>query len=211
MANFRSQRTSVHSGYSLNALEKELVDAFQTNVVGNINLINLAPPLLGKGMSRKIVVLTGGTAVPSLVAGRNIFEIASYAISETAVDMMVAKYHAERNFSGFVLVAISPGLVDTGNIARRRSVTLITWVVLTTYSFGRRKYEKIRTYFAKLTQYAPNMAGPITVVESVNAVLCVMQKATVQEYGGKAVSHFGDRQWLQALSLAFYTYTLTRL
>ena len=150
MANFRSQLTCVDSGSNPDALEKELVDAFRTNVVGNVNLINLALPLLEKGTGKKIVVLTSGVGDLSLAADYNIFESPSYAISKTAADMMVAKYHAEHNSSGLLFVAISPGLVDTGNMVQRKSAVLIMWAILTAHSFGCRKCEEIGSLYCQI-------------------------------------------------------------
>lgn len=48
----------------------------------------------------------------------------------------------------------------------------------------------------KFGKYAPHFAGPISVQESVDAVLSILKRATIEEFGGKAVSHLGNRQWL---------------
>lgn len=92
-----------------------MVGTFRTNVVGNINLINLAIPLLKQGTGKKVIVLTSGLGDPNLTADYDLFECPGYSISKTAVDMMVAKYHAEHHSSGLLFLAVSPGVVDTNN------------------------------------------------------------------------------------------------
>jgi hypothetical protein len=47
--------------------------------------------------------------------------------------------------------------------------------------------------FAK---YKPGFTGPITPKESVEHVLKLVHRATIEEFGGKFVSHFGNKQWL---------------
>lgn len=45
-------------------------------------------------------------------------------------------------------------------------------------------------------KYAPHFGGPDSVETSVNNVLSVVDKATIENNGGKVVSHFGNKQWL---------------
>ena len=45
-------------------------------------------------------------------------------------------------------------------------------------------------------KYKPDFAGQISPHESVERVLGLVEKATVQEFGGKFISHFGNKQWL---------------
>lgn len=50
---------------------------------------------------------------------------------------------------------------------------------------------------AKFAKYAPHFKGPITPTESVNHVMAVVEKASVENGdGGSFVSHFGNKQWL---------------
>lgn len=109
------QLTLVFSGANPSALEKEAVDIYRTNVVGNINLINLALPLIEKGIDKKIVVLSTGLGDPAFSADYDIFESPFYSISKAAIDMVVAKYHAEHHGNGILIMAISPGVVDSGS------------------------------------------------------------------------------------------------
>lgn len=44
--------------------------------------------------------------------------------------------------------------------------------------------------------YAPDMKGPLTVEESVNLVLNVVDNATMEQNGGRMVSHHDDKNWV---------------
>lgn len=45
--------------------------------------------------------------------------------------------------------------------------------------------------------YAPNFTGPISPEESVQRVMSVVYKASIESgSGGQFVSHFGTKQWL---------------
>lgn len=49
----------------------------------------------------------------------------------------------------------------------------------------------------KFADYAPHFTGPLTPTESVNHVMSVINKASVENGdGGSYVSHFGNKQWL---------------
>jgi hypothetical protein len=49
---------------------------------------------------------------------------------------------------------------------------------------------------ASFMKYQPNFGGPITPEQSVELMLKVVEKATVEKYGGSFVSQFGNKQWL---------------
>ena len=48
----------------------------------------------------------------------------------------------------------------------------------------------------KFKDYAPHFQGPMKPEESVRMQLEVIDKATVETYGGAFVSHLGNKQWL---------------
>ena len=50
---------------------------------------------------------------------------------------------------------------------------------------------------ARFAGYAPHFKGPFTPTESVEHVLSVIDKASVEKGdGGAFLSHFGNKQWL---------------
>ena len=101
-------------GQNPTALTAELNELFKVNVVGNIHLLNLFMPLVLKGSSKKVVVLSSGLADQELTVKYGVYENGPYSISKTAVNMAVAKFQAEFEKNGVLFLAMSPGLVNTG-------------------------------------------------------------------------------------------------
>lgn len=50
--------------------------------------------------------------------------------------------------------------------------------------------------FGKFQTYAPHFERPLTVEESVNACIDVVDNATIERDGGQMVSHLGSKRWL---------------
>lgn len=73
-----------------------------------------------------------------LTADYDVFEVPAYSISKSALDMVVAKYHAEHNSRGLLFMGISPGVVDTGSTPDRKYASLIEMKILTPSSLGPR-------------------------------------------------------------------------
>ena len=99
-------------------LEKDLLDSFNVNVIGVVKTINTFMPLIKQSSIKNVITISTGAADVDLV---NKFEIdngASYAISKSGTNMMVAKYNALYKKDGILFLAISPGVVDTGGNMR---------------------------------------------------------------------------------------------
>jgi NAD(P)-dependent dehydrogenase (short-subunit alcohol dehydrogenase family) len=95
-------------------LTKDLIETFSTNVIGNIHLINLFLPLILKGSLKKVIALSSGMADTELVAKFNVHEGTPYSMSKAALNMAIAKFHAEYEKDGVLFMAICPGTVNTG-------------------------------------------------------------------------------------------------
>lgn len=67
------------------------------------------------GAAKKVITLSTGHADPDLVTKYNMEIAAPYTISKAALNMAVAKFHAEYSGQGVLFMSISPGFVDTGN------------------------------------------------------------------------------------------------
>lgn len=96
-------------------LEKELLECFQTNVVGTVHLINVFLPLILKGSAKRVIALSTGMADVDLIGKFGVASAAPYAISKAALNAAVAKFSAQYADRGVLFLSISPGLVDTGN------------------------------------------------------------------------------------------------
>lgn len=161
-------------------LEQELVDSFRTNVVGVAHTHNTFLPLIRRGEAKKVITVSSGLADLDVVTRFAIDTASPYSISKAGVNMLVAKYHASVGVAeGILFLAISPGVINTRT--------------------GPQTEEQIKSrqgMVAKFKEYAPHFTGPILAEESVRMQLAVIDKATVETYGGAFVSHFGNKQWL---------------
>lgn len=163
------------------AVDEDLTESFNANVLGTAHVVRVFLPLIRKGQAKKVIVTSSGMADIELVNRFNIAIAGPYAISKAAANALVSKYHAALGRSeGILFFSMSPGLVDTseGKPLSEEEVA---------------GYKAMGAQFA---EYAPHFKGPISTQESVEYQLQVIDKATVEKYGGSFVSHFGDQQWL---------------
>lgn len=71
-------------------------------------------PLILKGRAKKIVAISTGFTAINLVAEYNVYNSAPYAISKAALNMLVAEFSAQYANDGVLIMAVCPGVVDTG-------------------------------------------------------------------------------------------------
>ncbi|KAF1816828.1 NAD(P)-binding protein [Eremomyces bilateralis CBS 781.70] len=162
-------------------LEKDLLDSFNINVVGNIHLINLYLPLILKGTTKKVIAISTGMADIDFIAKFGVTIGSPYAISKAAMNAAVAKFSAQYAGQGVLFLNISPGLVNTRPFDNPTE----------------EQKQGAAIMLARFRDYAPHFTGPITPTESVNHVMSVINKASVENGdGGSFVSHFGNKQWL---------------
>lgn len=102
------------SAHDPQILIKDLQVSFEVNVIGPINTVNTFIPLLRKGQEKKVFTLSTGMADIDLINQIDIAAAAPYSISKGAVNVAVAKYNALYKSEGILFMAISPGVVDTG-------------------------------------------------------------------------------------------------
>ncbi|KAI1266382.1 NAD(P)-binding protein [Xylariaceae sp. FL1019] len=164
-------------------LERELLDCFKVNAVGNINLFNLYLPLILRGKAKKCIAISSGLADLEMTTNYKVFHGAPYAISKSALNMAVAKFHAQYADQGVCFMSICPGLVDSGGLESR-----------TEYQMG-----QMQIVGAKFMEYQPTFDGkPSTMEEAVRDILKLIGKASLEEgYGGRFMSHLGkDEKYL---------------
>ncbi|KAH9991512.1 NAD(P)-binding protein [Xylariaceae sp. FL0662B] len=163
-------------------LSEDIRAHFETNVIGNIHLFNLFLPLLRRGTAKKAIAISTGMADLELISKHGIDSAGPYSMSKAALNIAVAKFHAEYEKEGILFMTISPGMVDT-----QQSVDEPT-------EEARKGFMRLAAQFAS---YAPHFAGPISAEESVKSVLSVIQSASLKRgFGGSFVSHHGNKQWI---------------
>ncbi|KAH7378921.1 hypothetical protein BKA64DRAFT_750149 [Cadophora sp. MPI-SDFR-AT-0126] len=159
-------------------LVSELKTSFLTNVLGPWCTINCFLPLIRAGITKKIIVISTGMSDPDFAQIAGIPGSVPYTVSKAGTNMLVTKYSIELKAEGIIVLALSPGLVNT----QEKKFTP----------------EESAQYAILLTQfksYAPNFVGPISPKESVGAQLKVITKVTIED-SGKFLSHHGTKIWL---------------
>ncbi|KAH7402249.1 putative short chain dehydrogenase [Phaeosphaeria sp. MPI-PUGE-AT-0046c] len=162
--------------------ERVSTEAFQVNVVGNVHLLNLFVPLVLKGKVKKVIALTSGHADLDLINDYELDMSTIYAATKAALNVIVAKFHAQYKKDGVLFLSLSPGVVETGHFDRQLSPEQI---------------QSLEGFMGKMLRYAPHFKGPVSVDEAVKANIATIEKASIEGgYGGAFISHLGTKQWV---------------
>ncbi|TVY34157.1 putative oxidoreductase [Lachnellula occidentalis] len=167
-------------GQDTKALDADLNQCFQVNVVGNIHLFNIFLPLIKNGTTKKVVTIGSGMSDEKLAVDIGLFEGAPYSISKAAMNMVNAKFQAEYKKEGIIFMGVCPGSVDTGHYD----------------NLSPEEMERNMAIGGKFMGYAPGFKGWSAPADAARDVLDVVQKANMEANGGQLVSHFGNKQWL---------------
>ncbi|RDW87382.1 NAD(P)-binding Rossmann-fold containing protein-7 [Coleophoma crateriformis] len=159
-------------------LREEMVDSLEVNVVGVIYSVNAFLPLVRKGTVKKITVISSGMADTDMVVQHDIPGSIVYSSIKAATNMVVAKYAVELRGEGIVVLALSPGIVNTqeGLISEEEMKVLMVLI------------QKFQVFY-------PDFKGPITAAESVAAQKNVIEGITLEQTGS-FLSHKGNKEWL---------------
>lgn len=95
-----------------------MLDAFKTNVVGNVHLINLFMPLIRRGSAKKIIAITSALAENDVTAMYDVEIAGPFCISKAALNHAMSKLSAQHRREGVLLMSLSPGFVDTGHLGK---------------------------------------------------------------------------------------------
>ncbi|RYP08519.1 hypothetical protein DL764_001850 [Monosporascus ibericus] len=164
-------------------LEGDLNKSIKVNVTSNIHLFNLYMPLILKGQVKKVVTISSGLADLDPINNFELEVSPLYSISKAAMNIAVAKFHAQYKKDGVLFISISPGTVDVGHYTHATQEEL----------------QKLGAMMQKFQQYAPDFKGPTTPELAVKDVISVWEKASVENGdGGTYVSHKGNKQWLHS-------------
>ncbi|KLJ09200.1 hypothetical protein EMPG_15375 [Blastomyces silverae] len=162
-------------------LGTELLENFTVNVIGNIHLLSLFVPLVRKGVTKKVITLTSGGADSEFISRYEVTTQMPYAVSKAAMNAATAKFSAQYRKEGILFMSISPGVVDTGGLAKATPEQLAG----------------LGDMLQKFTLYDPSFKGPMPIEKSVGAMLGVIERANVNNgHAGAFVSHHGNKHWL---------------
>lgn len=162
-------------------LEEDILMQMRVNVVGVIHLFNAFTPLILNGKVKKVIALGTGYADPPTALKLNIATPGPYTISKTALNAVVANYHAQYGHQGVLFISIAPGIIATREFPKLDET--------------QNKY--LMENWTKFQQEWPHFKGPSTAEDAVKAVLAVAEKKSVENGdGGTNVSHYGNKVWL---------------
>ncbi|EED78262.1 predicted protein, partial [Postia placenta Mad-698-R] len=89
------------------------IQQFRVNVLGIVHSINAFLPLLRKGGSKKILVMSSGAGDRELAWKARVATFSAYGTTKAAANMVMTKYAVLLESEGFTVFALSPGYVDT--------------------------------------------------------------------------------------------------
>lgn len=99
-------------------LRKDMINNLDVNVLGAMYSINAFLPLIRKGTVKKIVAISSGVSDPSRALATGNSSLVTYSAMKAALNLVVAKYSAELKGENIILLALSPGVVNTKETPR---------------------------------------------------------------------------------------------
>ncbi|KAH8812676.1 hypothetical protein F5884DRAFT_786070 [Xylogone sp. PMI_703] len=163
-------------------ITQEMISSVKVNVLGTIFSINAFLPLVRKSKVKKIAVISTGLADLDEAQKGSVSFTVSYSSSKAAVNMVVARYSVELRGEGIVILALSPGFVDTqGDKPQAEMPAQIQ--------------ERVGLMLKDFKTMDPNFSGPITTEESVTAMKSLLERITIEQ-SGMFLSHHGNKHWL---------------
>ncbi|TFK84088.1 NAD-P-binding protein [Polyporus arcularius HHB13444] len=109
----------VHRGFddysSMDELDADFITSYKINALGVIHSISAFLPLLRAAPTKKIVVISTGEADPKFVRKSGTAHMTAYGMTKAAALIATTKYAVKLQDEGFVVVAVSPGLVDNSD------------------------------------------------------------------------------------------------
>ena len=96
-------------------LIQELQTTFDVNVIGVINTVNTFISLLRKGQEKKVLTISSFIGDADFINQVGISIAAPYSVSKAALNVAVATYNALYKSEGILFMAVSPGVVATGD------------------------------------------------------------------------------------------------
>lgn len=103
-------------------LREDMRRHLDVNVIGVMFTINVFLPLVRKSSIKKIIVTSTGMADFGLVKNGEVAFAVAYAATKAALNMVIIKYSIELKDEGIILLALSPGLVNTRTTLREHSI-----------------------------------------------------------------------------------------
>ncbi|PIL30293.1 hypothetical protein GSI_07474 [Ganoderma sinense ZZ0214-1] len=105
-------------------LDAAFISAYKINSLGPIHVITAFLPLLRASDTKKIVVIGSGAADPKSTRALRLSTTVAYARTKAAALLATTKFAVKLEDEGFVVVTLSPGMVDCSATAGADSEAL---------------------------------------------------------------------------------------
>lgn len=99
-------------------LHDEMHTSLDVNVLGVMHSINAFLPLVLKGTAKNIIVISSGLSDTDTTLDVGVGTAVVYSTIKAATNMIVVKYGIELKEQGVVVLALSPGVVNTAEKPR---------------------------------------------------------------------------------------------
>ncbi|KAI0440291.1 NAD(P)-binding protein [Xylaria telfairii] len=168
-------------GQRVQELSDEFHKSMEANVLANIHLYNIFMPLILQGTAKKVVAISSGIADIDWINDYEIAALSLNSMSKAALNVVTAKFNAQYKKDGVLFLSVCPGFVDTGHFIEPTP----------------EQQTNMNIMMESYMRYSPSFKGPITPTESIEAVLSVIENASIEKGdGGRFLSHFGNKKWL---------------
>ena len=107
-------------------LRNDMIASFNVNVIGVMFTINAFLPLIRNGSVKKIIVMSTGLADPDFALKFGMPTSVTYSTTKAALNIVVLKYALELKSDGIIVLALSPGVVNTSEKPRMCPSHLVT-------------------------------------------------------------------------------------
>jgi NAD(P)-dependent dehydrogenase (short-subunit alcohol dehydrogenase family) len=107
-------------------LRKDMIASLDVNILGVMYSINAFLPLIRNSNVKKIIVISTGLADTENVPKNRNPTFVTYCAMKAALNMIVAKYSVELKPEEIIVLALSPGIVNTSEEPRMHNLTLPT-------------------------------------------------------------------------------------
>ncbi|KAI0688580.1 NAD(P)-binding protein [Cerioporus squamosus] len=98
---------------NMDELDADFITSYKINALGVIHSISAFLPLLRAAPTKRIVVISTAGADPTFVRKAGIANMTAYGMTKAAALVATTKYALKLQDEGFVVISMSPGLVDT--------------------------------------------------------------------------------------------------
>jgi NAD(P)-dependent dehydrogenase (short-subunit alcohol dehydrogenase family) len=182
---YGSDTTLADPNSNQSTLVDELKGNFELNAVSGVITTNAFLPLLRKGKAKKIIFISSAVGDIQFTRTTGFAGTAAYGVGKAALNYIAQKYAAELTDEGFVVLALSPGFVDTSSTKEGEQTPP-----------SEEDIKQLQAVFDLWVKSQPDWdRKPLTVQDSVSKQLKVISSVGPKD-SGRLLSQNGNTAWL---------------